>query len=448
MAPGSWVAVRSGAAEGLPSKFGYESEITIAQVGREKRAVKLVLTPGTLEDSVLCLDRVSIQDLDYYLGSRKQRRAYWAFIELFRAARQWVAQRDTEEAGIRSEIREAAKVSGITAEAEAFERALSEAIAAARISMRGARIPDRSAPAFRSFLRAALDILYAKLKGASNVIEAARAHFGDHLIKVTMGRDGYTAYTKLREAEIDARLRPEGLYGATRFTLAETGIAAAPEHALTTLSPARGEETLWETDERIPRWRWSYQPEQALARFDEVHDASASAASMLTREGASKLVTSQMRQWRESQSTYIQRMVVGIPVGTVRWVNDPRRSAGILFISADALFLAAHLGSEEEVLAAIKLWYSTSDAALERLRDSKKSAPWRLEVVHADQIKGKLKPHQEWVSSRYSGWHIGLDDFKKGGVILTTATELAVKLVPGILEFIKVPTRQKIVKEK
>lgn len=67
---------------------------------------KLYLCREAMQE-VLVLDRVDASDLTYYLTSRAQRRSYNDYIQLFQAARTWVAERDSAEGPLRAELRQA-----------------------------------------------------------------------------------------------------------------------------------------------------------------------------------------------------------------------------------------------------------------------------------------------------------------------------------------------------
>lgn len=120
--------------------------------GRERR-----------NDGFLVLDRVHGADLDYYLGSRTQRRAYGAYIALFRAARRWTSNRDAAEAPLREALAAAVREAKLPHDPDALEGQLTEALAIARTARRSADTPPQGTPAWKAYWKGAMDTLGAML---------------------------------------------------------------------------------------------------------------------------------------------------------------------------------------------------------------------------------------------------------------------------------------------
>ncbi|MFA4473621.1 hypothetical protein P2A60_13815 [Xanthomonas perforans] len=123
---------------------------------------KLYLCREAMQE-VLVLDRVHASDLTYYLTSRAQRRSYNDYIQLFQAARTWVAERDRAEGPLRAELCQAVAAARIPHDADALEGAITAALAVARTARRGKCSPAPDSSSYPAYRKGALDTLHALL---------------------------------------------------------------------------------------------------------------------------------------------------------------------------------------------------------------------------------------------------------------------------------------------
>ncbi|MGX9960554.1 hypothetical protein ACW0US_17550 [Xanthomonas euvesicatoria] len=249
LAAGAWVAVRVSALftqDYLPAAFASQSTrqwdnkwahnqvyrlvdpaVAIACVQRDKRGpyieVRLVhedqrrtygnarqingklYLEGEARREVLVLDRVHAEDLTYYLTSRQQRRQYNGYMQLFQAARVWVAERDAAEAPLRGQLRQAVLDAQIPHAPDALDATITAALAVARTARRDKRSPAPGAAGYAAYRRGALDSLHALLTSHTEhvkALDAWGAHMGRRPLRlVSTGKGEFKAYFEPLPAE-------------------------------------------------------------------------------------------------------------------------------------------------------------------------------------------------------------------------------------------------------
>ncbi|HEU0197431.1 MAG TPA: hypothetical protein VFQ88_09490 [Nevskiaceae bacterium] len=183
-------------------------KVPCAAESGKTRQVRWLLHPR--DRDLLVLGRLHVPDLDHYLGSRKQRRAYLAYLALFRAAREWVLQRDAREAPVRDALATAACAAQLPAAADtdALQRAITVACATYRGANRGT-LPVPNEPGWAKHRDALYALLHATLAGNAGMwaaAVAAAARIGAPLRLACDGRGRWHLYTATPAAERDARV--------------------------------------------------------------------------------------------------------------------------------------------------------------------------------------------------------------------------------------------------
>lgn len=205
---------------------GYNKEVR-----RKTRNGKLYLEDAILSHT-LVLDRVIASDLTYYLSSRKQRRQYQAYIELFKMARTWVAARDEAEATLRAEILKAAEAGRITEDRPALLRAVVSAMAIARMGRRDRSIPEAGTPAHKAYVKTAMTLLYGLVSDNQRRIESitawAAANGRVPLRLVLSGKSDWAIYCEPTSAEHDARLGDPAYAAMYPVTFKDDGVELGP----------------------------------------------------------------------------------------------------------------------------------------------------------------------------------------------------------------------------
>ncbi len=164
----------------------------------------------------LVLDRVQESDLTHYLTSRSARSGYADYVELFRAAREFVRQREMREAPWHAWLRTALSDGGLRAEAHVIDRAVLEALSVARSSRRSGALPDDPSQATTALCNAILNTAHAALADHgpwTSAIEAWAKNNGLTPLALRRGvdrkgHDEWALYREARFSERDPRIDP------------------------------------------------------------------------------------------------------------------------------------------------------------------------------------------------------------------------------------------------
>lgn len=479
LASGAWVAVRVSALfkqDYLPAAFASQSTrqwdnkwehnqvyslvdpaVAIACVQRDKRgpyiAVRLVHNePGNdgrharqingklylesdARDEVLVLDRVHAGDLTYYLTSRQQRRQYNGYMQLFQAARVWVAERDAAEAPLREQLRHAVHAAQHWHAPDTLDAAITAALAIARTARRDKRAPAPGAAGYAAYRRGALDSLHALLTSHTEHVQALDTWGADMgrkpLRLVSTGKGEYKAYFEPLPAEHSEMLgNPRHASSAIVDFGASNAGDALSHWQRELLRPVAGEHVIHD---------WQYlriekgdpKSHDYWKRQDHKHDDGA--ADWLARKSlfptirydqAEALLTLPLRQssWFNSdvrgadltavrgaslgsKSGYIVRYVIRFAIGTALRRGKP----AMLVAEHDMLaYCYAHSAQDgkEACLQLMRQRYKNPDASVDALLGNEFS--WDLKLLDLEQMwPHRDEPH---AGIEAAGWHIGPDD--------------------------------------
>lgn len=341
---------------GKPRKF--ETRIDLAMALRYEGS-----------SSCLCLDRVSVEDLDYYLNSRKERRNYAEYFHLFKTARAFLAQEEeTQREAIRSlldDLGHAGIEEGRAAAALNRAVALWRAQNAARlVGGDGWTASDRST---------VLDVAYALSGKQDGLLERVRKDVPD-CVPVEIRVDGRGAFWLYREprageetwlqraigpghvARVRLRVGRDRVSesGEPRFvhlTVPDFDPAAYLKHRLPPL-PVR-EETVVSDRERSDAWKGRRMPgylshDEALAMETAAgHDASGLAASISVRDVAREV----LRVIEDNRTGTVARTSYTVALGVVSYRFEGREAARLLCLEGNGVDVLAASGPEGEALA-------------------------------------------------------------------------------------------------
>ncbi|WP_372364220.1 hypothetical protein ACCQ07_22180 (plasmid) [Xanthomonas sp. NCPPB 3583] len=249
---------------------------------------------------VLVLDRVHAGDLTYYLTSRAQRRNYNDYIQLFQAARTWVAERDATEEPLRAELREAVTAARILHDADALEGAITAALAVARTARRDKCSPAPESSSYASYRKGALDTLHALLTDQAGRTAAVdvwcQRHGRRPLRLVSTGKGEFKVYLEPVASEHQA------LLGAPRHATSAT----------VTFDPQTGEAVLE---------GWQRELLRAAASEHVIHDWQ-----YITKIAGDPEATS-----------YLERRDRAIDDGAARWLAHKSLLGTLRYDQAEAL---------------------------------------------------------------------------------------------------------------
>lgn len=379
---------------------------------------KLWVRQGTaVAEGVLTLDRVRAPDLSYYLESRQQRRNYEAYIELFRAAREWVRQRDAAEQPMRDMLRRAVTEAGIAHDADSLDDRITDALAVARAARRDRALPEPGTSAFKSYQRGALDALHAALSDNGQRIASievwAKTHGRELLRLAITSRGVWRLYLVPSASEHDPRLGEPRHASTADVEFDADGAPRVSINGRAMLRQLPGEQVVhdwaWEvpTDmsglsafarERTPKTRKAGAPEWlekaapfrlSYAEAIEVLDAPLAHSAAFEALDLRELVSEARAYMFKHSKNTVQRMKLTLAVGCglVRGVQPV-----VLFAEHDALQLAYNSGDplvQAEVRSVIESIYKHPEAPLGRLENS--GYTWRLTMETLDGAAGIRK---------------------------------------------------------
>lgn len=349
-------------------------------VQRETITTKLWLSDL---QQILVLDRLHGPDLDYYLSSRRQRREYAEYLELFRAAREHVTARDREEAALRSALAHAVVEARIAHAPDALNARITDAIASVRTSSRGA---FADTPATR---KKALNALHAMLTSGKARIDAA-ANLARSLGRqprrlAHAGSGAWKLYMDSIDSDRDPRLAHHPWVMSVEIAFDTLGARPLGELEPVLLRAVAGEQAIHEwpalsPPSSSPEVNWQ-QLQRALSRVRETDDALPDKLSIA--RASYEIAWEGMRKSKQ----HVQRPRCGFAIGTVlthkimsanphqrRSENNALKTcvngAHILVCVGDALSMAFHWGDsalKERCRQAVRRMYARVEPNLERL---------------------------------------------------------------------------------
>lgn len=385
-------------------------------VSRRYTKIKLRIAHGRRAiDGALVLDRVRSADLSYYLESRQERRSYADFIQLFREARAWVAERDAAEAPLRHKLRAAVQDGRLAHDPDALDGQITTALAVARTARRDKAIPATGTASFRAFVEAALSALHAQLTDNSGRVEALEAWAASNervpLRLVLTGRDEWKVYLVPLDSEHDSRLGEMTHASVARVSFASDGGTSVAVFGREMLRPVTGEQVIHDWNREVPRERADYpdvsdfmfehmpatrtvgaaewlakEPlfqcsyEEARSRLDaaiahsEAFDAGIDVPSLIV----------ECRRWMHASSKkYVLRMPLHIAIGSAL---TRKGTPLVLMAQVDALSFAFHAGNDDAKQACRDVVRGIYKRKEEALRALEAAPVWHLAARGIDRI--------------------------------------------------------------
>lgn len=312
-----------------------------------------------INDGFLVLDRVRGDDLDYYLGSRKQRRSYGHYVSLFRAARAWVLERDEREAPLRSSLAAAVHDAGLPHDPDALEGQLTEALAIARTARRSPTIPKQGTAAWKSYWKGALGALHAMLTSQAERVAAVEqwaAEAGRKPLRLALsGADSWVLYLVPTDDEALVSILGSPAHVAVAEVCFQVDAVDVAINGLGLLRSRRGEQVVYDWpaaadwQKKEPTHGLSFDRAKALVELTR----GATAPVPGSEQDLLRLVGEASAFMRKHSKGQVRRMDLVVPVGFVLAGRDSKRSQ-LLLGRVDALRWAYLHGSEEVKGAAVQ----------------------------------------------------------------------------------------------
>jgi len=354
-----------------------------------KLEARIDLAKALADDSsaCLCLDRVTVADLDYYLNSRRERLGYASYFHLFKEARKLLAAEEEAQAPVRAELARDMEHAGLGKEAaaEALDRAvcLWRAQGSGRLLGGPGWCPKEH--------NAVLDIAFALSGSLDDLVERARKDIPG-IVPIEARMDGRGQLWLYREPKEDEkqpfeRLLPQAMAVRTQVRVGRHGIretgkiqrayvanpAFAPRDVDSRRVPfsATREETVSADEELKASWAarslpgyTAYEELEALAKA-----ASRSATDALSKLDPAVLAAEAERVMDEDRTRWVANVEVIIPVGFFGMGGKGSDNIGfrMLALSGNAIEMIGSLdaGFAEKLVMSR---YRTPEGRLERLR--------------------------------------------------------------------------------
>ena len=417
----------------------------------------------------LVLDRMQESDLHYHLTSRSSRSCYAWYVELFRAASEFVRQREAREAPWRVWLRTALSDGGLRAEAHVVDRAVLEALSVARSSRRSGTLPEDPSQATPALRTSILNTAHAALTDHGSWTEAvatwAKANGLTPLALRRgvdrLGRDEWALYREARFSERDPRIDPFPWVARQTIRWGQAGhdrlVAAQPTFAL--LRQVSSEQQVAEWD-GAAAWHKANVPDglshtQTLKALNWI---STSAAALECPDAlAQPLFDAAVALNRKNRTRRVARLWVDFCIGSV--IHEGRPMA--MTVQFDAIHAVSDWGGAK-MRAAVEAWIRNTYRAPTSHLDALGS-PWMnannlrfLPLLAVNRHLGRrwadavvppwlpFESSQEW--SRPPDpveWAREIKDAKKekraAPTRLTSLTPFGAQAFPWLLEFCERP---------
>lgn len=415
-------------------------------------------------EGVLVLDRAHEADLTYYLESRKQRRNYAEYVTLFRAARDWVHERDAHEAPLRTALLQAARDAQLPGEPHRIEAEVTRAIAGARIRRRGNVVPALGTAAYAATLKDALSLLHAQVVDhAAQValLDAWAVRAGRQLLRLVMTADGqWRVYLVPVDAEHDARLGApaHATIATVRFehdaahvdvTGRELLRPRPTEHvvhdwnALATPAPRKGARAPTPTATGAAHWLQRQPPFEILyaQAVDRMNLPAGESAHFDHVQDLEKLVVDTGR-YMVSGGKYVQYRALTVVVGTLliheRWTEG--EMPALLALQVDPLVYAFHTGDDaikDACRNVVRRTFQSQHIAARLQKLEASTLDWTPAML---SINEKRDRRGAYLLDEPFGPAIGDDDLSstKGGVpraVVTGLNPVGARLCPRLIGF-------------
>ena len=351
------------------------------------RTIQAKLFLDACED-FLVVDRSHDQDLTYYLTSRRQRRDYGAYVELFDQAREAVRRRDAEEAPVRAWLTERARLlpARTAQDADRTAMAVDEALAVVRANRGGEPLVLTDGFEASPTAKALLNLLHAEAAGFApdrQRVTRALADVGRAPLRlVQRGDDQWAVYATLTTDEHRHELGVTPWVARLPIKLGRDGTVTLGEPVMATFEPRAGERQAhaWDAAERTPTASIErLTPAKVLAALDRIVEVGVNPA---WAPDVDVLIEDSARFMRNASKKHVTRLRAVVPVGTGTATSTSYRgkesipehtvTPSLVFLSKDALSWAYEIGSaaqRQAVLGVIEKIYAHPERHVKSLVD-------------------------------------------------------------------------------
>ncbi|KZC41085.1 hypothetical protein RHOFW510R12_00470 [Rhodanobacter sp. FW510-R12] len=404
------------------------------------RNVKVVLEHS---GAYLVLERAEAGQLRHYLGSRRARSDYAAFVSLFRAALEHVSNRDAYEAPWQMWVVGAVTDAGLTRDGAQAERAARVARSVVRCGQKDGRLPPDPADAPATLRTAILNAAHAALADHASRVKAVgdwcEAQGWSPVALTHDGRDRWHLYREATPVERDRRIGDFPWCVRCTLSFAGAGAPASDAQAMVSYRLRAGEQVVFAWD-GSDRWARTTAPAgMTHARLLQILNLPA--ATSLALEDmhgvVDALIASATTYNRVHSRRYVSREPCMFPIGTV--LQKGKAKLLVMRVDAwDAAFAWGDDAQKERVRSWIQRTYNQPAHALARLAGDLEPAVGVVAVENVTLREGAL-----WFDAPYgdrtdrAAWETGR---RTGDRRLTTLSPVGARLVPWLAPLCEAPT--------
>lgn len=393
----------------------------------------------------LVLDRADGDQLRYYLGSRRSRRDYAGYVEVFRQALAYVTERDAAEAPWQAWLVASLRDGGLADDPIQTSRAASLARAVTRASQKEGRLPAEPTDAPASLRAAALNAAHAALADHASRVAAIEAWCAAQAwVPVALTRDGrdrWHFYREATEVERDPRVVEFPWCVRCVLTFTADGTPHADRGDIELYHRRSGEQVVFAWPD-ADRWSKVTTPSGLpYGRVQSVLDlpAMVSPAFDDMHSLVEAMIESATKYNRDHSKRYVTHEPCIFAIGTAL----ERGKAYIVGLYVDAWHAAYHWGDEaqkDQVRHWFERTYASPSNAMSRLDSPFEPIPG---LVDLDQLPARHAA--PWFNAPFRG-RSDRDGWEKGArghrsLRLTTLSPAGARLVPWLAPLCEAPTR-------
>lgn len=405
------------------------------------RNVKVVLDQP---HAYLVLDRADGDELGYYLRSRRNRRNYAEYVELFREALSYVTARDGLEATWQRWLLAALQDGGLVTDPVEAGRAAHLARAVIRAKQKDGRLPALPEDAPPSLRKAALNAAHAALADHTSRVTAIEtwcaAQAWTPVALTHDGRDRWHLYREAAEAERDRRMAEFPWCVRSEVSFAADGTPSAAGAGIELYQRRAGEQVVFAWP-KAEGWARAKAPDgMTHDRLVAVLDAPARTSLAFEDLHAlvDALIESATAYNRSHSKRYVTREPCLFPVGTV----IERGKTWVLGLHVDA-WDAAYAWGDESQKQRVRDW-------IKRAHQNPAGALTRLERAFAPAVglvalqDVPVRRDTAWFEAGYRN-RSDQDAWEKarraGTCRLTTLSPAGARLIPWLVPMCEAPTK-------
>ena len=396
----------------------------------------------------LVLERAEAEELTFYLRSRRNRRDYAQYVEVFRQALAHVAARDAAEARWQHWLVASLRDGGVARDPAEADRAARVARAVLRAARKDPGLPPDPADAPATVRTAALNAAHAALTDHAHRVSAVETWCSDEGLKPIAlthdGRDRWFLYREATAAERDPRLTEFPWSIRCGLAFAPDGTPRAEESTIELYQRRASEQVVftWADADQWARakapYGLSYQRLQSILDLPAVTSLSfTDAATMHALVDA--IIVSATQYNRTKSKRWVVREPCQFPIGTV----IERGRTKLLVIHVDAWDAAYAWGTEDQkrhVREWITKTYRNAASSLKKLDD-----PFRMDVAVVEIKDVVIRKGVPWINAPTLKRN-DKDEWQKGARgdrthRLTTLSPAGARLIPWLVPFCEAPTR-------